>query len=456
MSKVRGWSLVALGVLTAGMAWASASDDYAWQWPLSPQVADSGAYRVALDASVYASIRSRNLRDLDVLNAAGEAVPASVLPAKSPAIEIGERVELRWFPLPSGPRDAGNDISLQVERNADGSVRRVETRLSGTRIAQERATESWLVDASGVDGIVALWLEWEPARIPLDLAYRVEGSDDLRDWRVLQPRAPLVDLVHGDERLQQRRVPIQGRARYLRLLPSDGSGQLRLSAVQAERAPVAARIDWQWQALEGHAITDRGVTHYEYVLDGRFPVERVDLGLPGNSAGEWTLQSRDDEAAPWVRRTGPWVSFHLGGEGSADRSAPQVLSGAVRDRHWRLTATAPPAQVPTLRLGWQPETLVFVAQGQPPFRLVAGSARAQRADAPMPQLLEAIRRQRGSDWQPVIADAGAREALAGEAALQPAPQPRDWKSWLLWALLVGGALLVGTFAISLLRGKPAS
>ncbi|MFT4247186.1 MAG: DUF3999 family protein, partial [Pseudomonas sp.] len=43
----------------------------------------------------------------------------------------------------------------------------------------------------------------------------------------------------------------------------------------------------------------------------------------------------------------------------------------------------------------------------------------------------------------------ARE-LAGAQALQPA---RDWKTWLLWGLLVLGALVIGGFALSLLRGR---
>lgn len=453
MIGIRLLATMALCCATTGIASATVDEDYAWQWTLSPQAAGSGAYRVTLDTSVYAAMQSRSLQDLDVVNAAGEPVPASILPALSPALRGGERVVVPWFPLPSGARDAGNDITLQVQRDADGAVRRVETRLSGTRAAQERATEAWLIDATGIEGgIAALWLEWEPTAQPLDVAYRVEGSDNLRDWRMLQPRAPLVDLVQGDQRLQQRRVALEGRARYMRLLPSDGSGTLRLTAVHAERPPSRAGIAWQWQELEGRKASERGITHYEYVLDGRFPVERVDLGLPGNSAGEWTLYSRDDASTPWTRRSGPWVSFQVGSDTAASRSAPQALDGPVRDRFWKLSGSAPSAQVPALLLGWQPELLVFVAQGQPPFRLVAGSVHATRAAAPLPQLLEAIRRQRGDAWQPAVADLGARAPLAGDRALQAGTTPEDWKSWLLWLLLVGGAVLVAGFAIALLRG----
>ena len=69
----------------------------------------------------------------------------------------------------------------------------------------------------------------------------------------------------------------------------------------------------------------------------------------------------------------------------------------------------------------------------------------------MPQLVEALRAERGRDWQPATATLGTRQALAGDAALQPLEPPTDWKRWLLWGLLVVGALLVAGFAFSLLR-----
>ena len=104
-----------------------------------------------------------------------------------------------------------------------------------------------------------------------------------------------------------------------------------------------------------------------------------------------------------------------------------------------------------LRLGYRPEVVVFLAEGNPPFALLAGSARASRQDAPLPQLVDALRAERGREWQPVTAALGTREALAGDAALQPVAPPTDWKRWLLWSVLVVGALLVAGFASSLLR-----
>lgn len=448
--------LICLGVLVPLLAFAAARDDYARQWPLDLHDDSAGAYRVALDREVYRSAQLPSLRDVDVLNADGVPVPSALFAAGQPLAQSSRHAELPWFPLPAGAAVGAADIAVRIERAPDGSVRRVETRLPAAGQPAAVAPDAWLVDASNVrEGIVALELAWSSTTNALDSAYRVEGSDDLREWRVLQPRAQLLDLERAGQRLQQRRIALDGTAKYLRLLPNGTGIAPALTGVRAELAPAATALAWSWESLPGRAIVDRGVTVYTYELDGRFPIERADVALPGNSASEWTLQSRDAEDAPWQARAGPWVGYRVGVAG-ADRSAAQALAGVIRDRYWRLSSRTPVNGMPTLRLGYRPEVIVFVAQGSGPFAVVAGSARASRGLAPVPQLVEALRMQHGNDWQPADATLGPPDMLAGDAALAPAPAQRDWKAWLLWGILVGGALVVSGFAFSLLRRPAAS
>ncbi|MFL6591467.1 MAG: DUF3999 family protein, partial [Luteimonas sp.] len=300
----------------------------------------------------------------------------------------------------------------------------------------------------------ALELEWDPPAGGMDSAYRVEGSDDLRSWRVLQPQAQLLDLVRDGRHLRQRRIPLDGSARYLRLLRNGAGAAPLLTAIRAEMAPTTAGLPWSWETLSGRAIVEHGSTNYLYTLDGRFPIERADVALPGNNASEWTLQSRDADDAPWQTRAGPWVAYRIGTTG-ADRSATQALGSVTRDRYWRLSSRTPGGVVPTLRLGYRPEVMIFVAQGPAPYALVAGSARAERAQAPLAQLVDALRMQHGSDWQPADASLATPAVLAGADALTPASVRRDWKAWLLWSVLVAGVLVVAAFASSLLR-RPTS
>ncbi len=439
--------------LLPALAGATQTRDYMRQWPIALQTQDAGAHRVLLDREVYRSATLPSMRDIDVRNATGAAVPAALFSPEQPLAQASRQHVLSWFPLPRDQAAPGRDITLISERGADGSLRRVEARVgSSTGTEAEPTANAWLIDASQIDArIKALHLDWSAQAAALDVAYQVEGSDNLRDWRILQPRAQLLDLTRDGERLQQRRIPLDGQARYLRLSPLQADAVLPLAGVSAELAGPAAAETWQWEALQGHEVVENGRSYYQFTLDGRFPIARADVALDTNAAGEWTLESRDADDGQWLRRAGPWVAFQVGAGDGGERSVEQSFAGIVRDRQWRLSSRAPVNGMPVLRLGYQAEVMVFLAQGQPPFALVAGSARATRADAPLPQLVEAIRARRGSDWQPATATLGAPAELAGAQALQPAPPQRDWKSWLLWGLLVLGAVVVAGFAASLLR-----
>lgn len=434
--KRLGWLL-----LVPLLAWADVRSDYVRQWPLQLGAADAGAYRVALAEPVYRTATQATLADLQPLDAAGDPLPSALLTAEAPP-EAPRLLPLPLFALPPVPAEGG-ELQVIAERDASGAVRRIETR---TGQAPRDGLSAWLLDASALrEPLRAIRLDW-PAQQRLQAELRIEASDDLRGWHLLDPHAALVELDNGSERLQQRRVPLDVRARYLRITALSPR-MPALSAAQAELAPLRPDLPLHWLTLTGRSH-DGG---FEFEMDGRFPVTRVDVASDGNDAVEWRLQSRDVGEARWITRAGPWLAYTVG-TAAGGRSAPQAVA-KNRDRYWRLVpaagATVPAP--PRLRLGWRPETLVFLTRGLPPYALAAGSARARRGDAPLQPMLDALRRERGPQWQPADARLGepARE-LAGARALHPA---RDWKTWLLWGLLVLGALAIGGFALSLLRAR---
>jgi len=429
---------------------ANIRDNYVRQWPLQLGSDGAGAYRVQLDEAVYRTAHSPVLADVQPFNAQGQPLPAALAEVDA-AVPVIESRALPLFELPEDGRSPARDLELIAERDEAGRIRRIETR----DLARTPATgdaRAWLVDASGLHAPVrALALEWA-GDAPVQAELRVEASEDLRDWYLLDPRARVLDLGNGNARLQQRRIVLDSNARYLRLVLLSGSLPA-LAGVRAELAGPVRPSDTRWLLLDGHP-QDRG---FVYELPGRFPVTQVDVLAPDNQALRWVVQSRESEDAPWVQRAGPWLAYQLGSGGGAQQSPPQVLSRYSRDRYWRLIPDGGGSTaMPKLRLGYRPETLVFIAQGEPPYALAAGSARTQRAEAPLAQLVATLRQRRGPTWEPAAASLIARpEQLAGPQALQPGPAPRDWKTWLLWTLLVVGALLVGGFALSLLRGRAA-
>lgn len=445
------WLLACLLPLAA---FATARDDYARQWPLTLSRDDGGAYRVVLDEAVYRQVQGYDLRDVEVLDRDGRPVPAALFAPSQPLAQPPRRVALPWFALPAATGiGASQGWALISQADPDGRLRRVEARIIDRAIASVPRS-GLLVDLSRVrEAIVALELQWQPLDA-LDLGYTVEASDDLEHWQPLATRGRLVDLRRDGRRLLHRRIELFGllphyqQARYLRLMPDRSDQALTITRVSAELAAPQVAPAPQWLDLRGQRSVSDGRTSFEFELDGRFPVQWVDVALPGNHAVEWRLHSRDNADADWRARVSPWMAYQVGAAGRRSQSAAQALHGPLRDRHWRLSAAGVVNGEPTLRLGYRPEVAVFLAEGRAPYSLVAGSARAERADSPLPQLVAVLRRQHGADWQPSPAYLGAPTLLAGEAALQPS---RDWTAWLLWAVLALGALVVAVFALGLLR-----
>lgn len=464
---MRRWTW--LGLLLPVAALAGLRDDYARQWPLELSQPDAGAYRVVLDEQVYRAVQSRDLRDLQVVDADGNPVATVVQGAGRPVEATVPDVDLPWFVLPPGgvvAGDAAGDLSVAVERDAAGRITRVRNEMAVPRggDAATARDPAWLVDLGDQPRQVrALVVAWGEHASPLDLGYRLEGSRDLRDWQVLDRQVRLLDLANDGHRIERNRIELDTDLRYLRLVPLQASGAPTLRALRGELVPRATGSDWRWIELDGKPTADgKGIV---YAMPGRFPVERIDVRMPGNAAVTWTLESRDADDAPrgetqarWRLRAADWTTWRTLDAGSVTRSPPLALGAVANDREWRLRTEAPAADAPRPRLafGYRPGTVVFLAQGRAPYALLAGSARAARSDAPLAPMLATLRQQHGDQWQPAIATLGTGSVLAGDAALVSAPVPHDWKTWLLWGLLVGGALLVTALAVNLLRNRPVA
>jgi hypothetical protein len=448
--------LMVLALLPAiAAAQAPVTAPYAKRWPLALSAEQAGAYRVVLDREVYTTTAWPDLRDIDVLDAHGKPVAAALFGPEQPTALPARRVVVPWFPLPASPQDDAGPSRIAAQFGENGRIVRIEAEGGGA--ATTAPARAFLVDLSGIrDHAEALEFTWD-AGTPREARYRVEGSQDLQSWEVVQDRVTLVELQRGPQRLLRDEAPIRAGLRYIRFVPLDASPALPIREVRVRLDEVHQQQAVLWSELRGRPFSEQGVDGFAYESDGRYPVALADLAVDDYAVGEWTLESRDALDAPWRLRAGPWVAYRVAGQQPSASPAQPLSSGPARDRYWRLRSRgALPEQAPTLRLGYRPEVVVFLAQGTPPYALVAGSASARRAPVPMPELVEALRRDRGEDWQPAPAYLSPASALAGDAALIPPPTPRDWKTWLLWGLLVLGAALVAAFAFSLLRNRPST
>lgn len=425
---------VLVAALVPGAA-AAAAPDYAMQWPVRLSDDDAGAYAATLDATVYQAVQHADLRDLDVVDAEGRPVPTDVQAGAGTART--RRVPVPWFVMPEPNAAVADDWRVIAELDAGGRLRGLHSR---ARLRQQSGSTLLLVTGPDAGRPVAIEFDWRPAA-PFDRAYSIEASDDFETWTRVG-RGRLFDLQQDGRRLARRRLVLESAwpTRYLRLVPEDGEAPPVLTSASIEtRWTQAPRAQW----LSPSRVARAAASAADFQMHGRFPVQWVDVEMPARAAGIWRVQSRDSADAPWVTRVNRLHAYRVGGR----RSSPHRIDATVRDRHWRLVAQGPADPLP-LRLGYAPERVVFVAAGSPPYRLVAGSAEGRRVASDVATTLDALRGQNGAGWQPAPASLGPAEPLRGAEALQAR---RDWKTWSLWAVLAAGVLVVGGFAMRLLR-----
>lgn len=184
-------------------------------------------------------------------------------------------------------------------------------------------------------------------------------------------------------------------------------------------------------------------------LGAALPLHRVDLQLP---AGNWVLplrvQARERADSPWEPLAGT-VFYRL--ERGSELARSPALEVQRTARYIRLVpderASLPPADALRLTARVQLASLVIAAQGQPPYGLMAGAAKASSGALPITTLVPDLERERLGQatlgaWSEVpkaVVQAQTQQRLA---ALRP---------WMLWTLLLGGVAALGWMVWRLLR-----
>ena len=441
------------GVLAFAATLASAAprDEFAYAAPL--ELAGAGpAHQLSLPLHVYRNTVTPGRADLRVVNADGEVVPYALLGGAVP----GPPAEPRRRTLPFYPLhgDAAQGVAaLRFSlRGADGTLEVASGGASPTR-----PLIGYLVDARQIDTPVGAWsFQWEDPVADFDVTVRLHSSDDLLDW---QPAAVgvLADLRQGERRFVRRELEVGARrARFWRLSWDAPTAPLVLrearAALQASTAsPSRAVLSLSVAAVTGHA------GEFTAELPGRLPIDHLNVPLPAvNTVAVATFESRPAADAAWQ----PVARVDLYRVAPAKSGAAEIRNGDAHiavntDPLWRIRiepADAVPAAAGLmLELSWQPQALVFLARGRAPFTLLYGNAQAQPAAVPAETLLAGVRPPGGGAPAVSAASLGTPVVAGGLERLEPLPPPLPWKRWILWGVLIVGALLLLAMAWRLAR-----
>ena len=404
--------------------------------------------RIQLPFEAYRDTR-RDMGDIRVLNGKGEAVPMAYAGEAVAMREQPQIVRLAQFPVSAAPAPgaASDRVDVHVRTMPDGTLVSVEQRAGG-KAPPPPNTTAYLLDASQVKfAIASLHFDWEAKPGSEVVKVGVEASDDLRAWRPVAARTPLVRLEQGGHVLAQSQVPLNGvSAKYLRITWDAANFNLR--SVDAESLPTTRPPEPRRVTTAFGQRNSEG--DFAYDLGARLPVEAIRVVFPEvNSVAPFQIAAKDTPEGPWYH-VAAGTFYRIVREGTELVSQP-VEIGIRPSREWRLRplvkSDGPP---PKLEVSWRPAEVIFVAKGDGPFSLAFGNAEARGTAIPIASLMPSY--ERGAERRlpaAKLAEVHSAPPPTGAEAFISSISPRKA---LLWAVLIIAVVVLGSMAWRL-RGQ---
>lgn len=451
------WLLLAVALAPGLAAAQERPSDYLFAAPLQIEGVASH-YRFPVPAAAYRGTERRDLGDIRVFNAASEPVPYAFAHREAKPLAAPMH-PVKLFPVYGDQAKGLDATTVQVERTAGGTVVNVSV-VDGTP-ANVRALLGYLIDASELkapqQGLV---LTWETHQSFAGQA-RVEASHDFKSWKILAADAPLLHLEHNGARLERRRIDLRDpQARYFRLSFTGVPDDFVLTGVELELRPELQQPVREWLPLTATEGKARGELHLDTA--GHFPVDRLRLQLPQpNTVVQVQIFARERVGEKW-RFIASTTAYRLAREGGAEIVSPEITIAPMADRYWMIKVDQKGGGVGAgsvqLDVGWVPHEVVFVARGDPPFRLAFGNRKSKVGALPVAAVLprQGERHLAQANAASVGEVSGGPQPMAsvfsepGRFVSQLVENP-EIKKWVLWGALVIGVLLLAGMALRLLR-----
>jgi hypothetical protein len=450
--RIRACLLAALFACAGGVAAVDLPDPSAYAYRFPVAVERGAEYLAApLPLDVYRAVSDPRIRDIGVYNAAGQAVPRLVERDEEKVEAVEQAVRLGVVPIYGDLEKAQERLRLLMQQTDRAITLQYDADAAPPQ-APGQSLQAYIVDMRGYkEDFAALDFAWDAALSGFIGSVTVQGGDDLLKWRALGG-GTLAELEFEGTRIRRDRVAVDGGGYdFLRItwrdLPSDWRLDT-LHAVALGRGPDPSR---EWVELEAVDLSADG-REFTFDLGGYPPVDRLDLVLPdSNVVVRASVHFQQDGSASWALAH-EGLFYRVSRAGTLVASDP-ATTRPLRAARWSVRVhSGLAAGSVRLRLGWRPETLLFLAQGEPPYTLYSGRTRDALDQFPQESVLgdrgifDVLRRS-GAPGQAAI---GARQTAAGAMAMEGA-RTWTWRTVLVWLGLVAAVAFVGWLAWSLMR-----
>lgn len=433
-----------------------------------------------LPYQILIALKRQDYGDMRIFNSQNQPVPFSISQLETQNYQNNDLYELRFFRLADNNASQRSSSGMQIEVTA------TSTRLSFNTVDTNAAQPNYLLveNQHQGDDLHALKLAWQQPEHDFSIKVKLEGSDDLQNWQVLNDSTTLYDLKYAGTALIQNtlNLPATSHAKYLRLSfqpSSQFSLQIEKISGEYNYTTSVERENWQSFPLK------QGKEPNEWLFNTAsfLPVTKIGFEIP--SVGlfyQGNLYSQDDSLKqdpvrserrhpsfkrevkralhhyPEYRTTepDPWhyqaaVTQYRLSTAAGEIASEPVRVSPTKDQHWKLVLDQPisllPEQIPTVKLAWHPVLVTFLAQGKPPYRLFFANATVEPLNASLPPTLdynavETVEVQKIQVLKKI-------PVTKKQDKLTMTIEQLNWRKALLWLLLSAGVLVMGFMAYQL-------
>lgn len=410
-------------------------------------------YQTTLLKEAYQASHRDNLKDLIILNAAGEQVPYAILPYEvlNPTKPSEESKPLKIFSMQNGVKSANNQINIDFNQGGNTSINLTNNQ------ASQQPKIAYLFDLGKKHPMLKkIKVDWQGADGKL-IAMQAFTSNNLKDWTNIGQSVLFKNTSDGQTILQNTiELYAFTEERYLQIRPSEiDDADFKLISVSAEYSKAQNEILpqlWQTLSLINRKQAQNGIINIDFESDARYPANYLRIDLPQlNTITNVKVLTRNQTDAPWEPVINSPI-YRVNKQGR-DTVNPDIKINPKVARFWRLEFNQSNggigAENPTFTIGWLTETVIWNARGKPPFTMRLGDHASTANAISLSNLIP--------DYTPEkikaipTANLNPMNIEPAEKNVSPWVTPPDYKSWLLWAGLALGMLLLAGMAYSLTK-----
>jgi Protein of unknown function (DUF3999) len=438
---MRRFALIALALLAACGGEKAVepknADDFGFNAAVEPQ--GSGAVqRIEVPAAALVALKREDMGDIRVFDGRGKALSIARFGASAQGAAMSHKVPT--YPI-AGTAAAPGGPAVSIEIAQPGQTVSVEA--NGASPGNDTAAA--LVDTRALeDPAVAVVLDADlPAQTPV--SFTLEASSDLKSWDTLGDRV-LFSPGTGQAPLGGARIALPGvdlEKRYLRLSwkAAQGVAVRDITVLTAKTAPPRRTT----LAAAGAKLDDPH--NLRFSLPSPAPLAAILVtGTEADGMVPVKLYGREAVERPWVLLS--VATVRPGGK------AAMLDFDGVRYAQYRIEAderSAGFSEAPKIAVEVEPLTLLAAFNGQPPYRLATGNAKAESklfapSELAEPKVLEGtlpLAKVEAAPPPVIALNAGATDS------------PFAPRKLALWGALLLGTALLAYGAIRLLKANAA-